>query len=82
MRVVKVYSRIIGSSLARPIISNCGQVLIAENSKINENTIKKFKRFGIKSVYIKTEITNDIYDIITDKLEKRMCINSRVLLKN
>jgi len=70
MRIVKVSSRVIGSSLARPIISNCGQILIAGNSKISENTIKKFKRFGIKSVYIKTEVANDIYDIITDEIRK------------
>ncbi|MDM8535014.1 HD domain-containing phosphohydrolase [Clostridiaceae bacterium HSG29] len=71
MRIVKVSSKIIGNSLARPIISNCGQVLIAENSKINENTIRKFDRFGIKSVYIKTEVINDIYDIITDRVRKK-----------
>ena len=71
MRIVRVSLKIIGNSLARPLMSNCGQILIAENSKINENTIKKFARFGIKSVYIKTDVISETHDIITEEIRKK-----------
>ena len=64
MRFVIISPSIVNQKIARPIVNNKGQVLIARNTVITANIFKKLKRLGISSVYIQSEIKSDLEDII------------------
>jgi len=70
MRFVRVSEEIIGDLLAQPIVNNKGQVLVSSESQLSENSIKMLKRQGIRSVYIQSEVTSELDEIVPLKERK------------
>lgn len=71
MRFVRVSDKIIGETIGRPIINNKGQMLIPGDKLITEKIIKRLDRVGIKSVYIHSEVENELDDIIDQETRKK-----------
>ncbi|MDM8533757.1 HD-GYP domain-containing protein [Clostridiaceae bacterium HSG29] len=64
MRFVVLSSNIINEKIARPIMNNKGQVLIARNTVITKKILRKLQQLGITSIYIVSEIKSDLDDVI------------------
>ena len=64
VRFVNVSTSIINEMLARPIINNKGQILMSRDTSITENIIKKLQKLGIRSVYIRSQISSELEDVI------------------
>ena len=70
MRFVRVSNEIIGNMLAQPIVNNKGQVLVSSESKLTDNSIKLLQRQGIRSVYIQSEVSSELDEIVPLKERK------------
>jgi len=57
VREVSVWDVHSGAVLARPIISAAGSILLSEGQKLTEQQIKKLRKLNIKTVYVRTEVT-------------------------
>jgi len=74
MRFVRVSEEIIGGMLAQPIVNNKGQVLVSSESQLTENSINMLKRQGIRSVYIQSEVSSELDELVSLKERKEEII--------
>lgn len=70
MRFVRVSEGIIGDILAQPIINNKGQMLISSESQLTNKSITFLRRQGIRSVYIQSEISTELDEVVPLKERK------------
>ncbi len=64
MRFVVLSSNVINKKIARPIMNNKGQILIARDTLITNKILKRLQQLGITSIYIRSEIKSDLDDVI------------------
>jgi len=68
-----------GMVLAEPVLNNYNQTLLSAGIELNDEKIKILRTWNIQTLYIKSEnedkpfeISPEILEICTEKLEKRM----------